>query len=62
MTLLASRRRAVDRLQATPARRSTRTRDSLQAFNKLTTVVGGQHRIASDPPLIVPLEELFTGT
>jgi len=37
-----------------------RSRDSLQALNKLTTVVDGQHRIASDPPLIVPVEELFT--
>ena len=39
-----------------------RTRDSLQALGKLTTVVDGQRRIASDPPLIVPVEELFTDT
>jgi uncharacterized protein (DUF2252 family) len=37
-----------------------RTRDSMQAFEKLTTVVDGQRRIVSDPPLIVPIEELAT--
>ena len=35
------------------------TRDSLQALSKLTTVIDGQLRILSDPPLIVPTEELF---
>ena len=33
--------------------------DSLQALDKLTAVVDGQRRIVSDPPLIVPIEELF---
>ncbi len=37
-----------------------RTRDSLQALGKLTTVVDGQLRIVSDPPLIVPTDELFS--
>ncbi|HUJ67037.1 MAG TPA: DUF2252 domain-containing protein [Acidimicrobiales bacterium] len=37
-----------------------RTRDSLQAFNKLTAVVDGRRRIISDPPLIVPVEELLS--
>jgi len=36
------------------------TRDSTQALSKLTTVVDGERRIISDPPLIVPVEELFT--
>ncbi len=36
-----------------------RTRDSLQALNKLTRVVDGELRFVSDPPLIVPSEELF---
>jgi uncharacterized protein (DUF2252 family) len=36
-----------------------RTRDSMQALAKLTTTVDGQRRIISDPPLIVPVEELF---
>jgi len=38
-----------------------RTRDSLQAFDKLTRVVDGQRRIISDPPLIQPIEELYEG-
>jgi uncharacterized protein (DUF2252 family) len=37
-----------------------RTRDSMQALAKLTTTVDGQRRIISDPPLIVPVDELFT--
>jgi uncharacterized protein (DUF2252 family) len=36
-----------------------KTRDSLQAFEKLTIEVDGQRRIISDPPLIVPIEELL---
>ena len=36
-----------------------RTRDSIQALDKLTQVVDGQRRIISDPPLVVPAEELF---
>ena len=35
------------------------TRDSVQALGKLTTVVDGRLRILSDPPLIVPTDELF---
>ena len=35
-----------------------RTRDSLQAVGKLTSMVGGQRRIVSDPPLIVPIDQL----
>ncbi len=38
-----------------------RTKDSLRAFDKLTHVVDGKRRIISDPPLIVPLEELLEG-
>ncbi len=38
-----------------------RTKDSMKAFNKLTTVVDGELRIVSDPPLIVPIEELVKG-
>jgi len=36
------------------------TRDSTQALGKLTTVADGQRRIISDPPMIVPVEEVFT--
>ena len=35
-----------------------RTRDSLQALDKLTTVVDGRRRIISDPPLITRLDEM----
>ena len=35
-----------------------RTRDSLRAFSKLVRVVDGELRIAADPPLIVPVEDL----
>jgi uncharacterized protein (DUF2252 family) len=34
------------------------TRDSMQAITKLTDVRDGQRRITSNPPLVVPLEEL----
>ena len=39
----------------------TRAKDSLRAFNKLTTIVNGEPRIVSDPPLIVPIEDLADG-
>jgi uncharacterized protein (DUF2252 family) len=35
------------------------THDSMKAQSKLTTVVDGQRRIISDPPLIEPVEEVF---
>jgi uncharacterized protein (DUF2252 family) len=35
------------------------TRDSTQALGKLTTVVDGRRTIISDPPMIVPVEEVF---
>ena len=38
-----------------------RTRDSMQAFEKLTRMVDGEPRIVSDPPLVVPVEELASG-
>jgi uncharacterized protein (DUF2252 family) len=36
-----------------------RTRDSIAAYSKLTHDVDGEPRITSDPPLIVPIEELL---
>ena len=38
-----------------------RSKDSLRAFAKLTEIVDGEPRIASDPPLIVPIEEVASG-
>ena len=35
------------------------TQDSMRALSKLTTVVNGQRRIVSAPPLIEPIEEIF---
>jgi uncharacterized protein (DUF2252 family) len=37
-----------------------RTRDSMQELAKLTTTVDGQLRIISDPPLLVPIEDLIS--
>jgi uncharacterized protein (DUF2252 family) len=39
----------------------TLAKDSLRAFGKLTTTVDGEPRIISDPPLIVPIEDLADG-
>jgi len=38
-----------------------RTRDSMQTVAKLCSVVDGQPRILSDPPLLVPVTELIPG-
>jgi uncharacterized protein (DUF2252 family) len=38
-----------------------RTKDSFRAYEKLTREVGGQRRIISDPPVIVPMDELVKG-
>ncbi len=44
---------------ATKATAKARTKDSIRALDKLTTVVDGKRQIISDPPLIVPVQELF---
>ncbi|MFE4819086.1 DUF2252 domain-containing protein [Streptomyces sp. NPDC056704] len=49
--------RARERWSRTVAK--ARTRDSLQAFDKLTHVVDGRVRIAPDPPLVTPLQDLL---
>ena len=36
-----------------------RTRDSMQAVAKMTRMVDGRRRIISDPPLVVPVDELL---
>ena len=36
----------------------TKTKDNLKAFAKLTEIVDGEPRIKSDPPLLVPVDEL----
>lgn len=47
------------RLDETVAK--ARTRNSRRSFRKLTAVVDGERRIVGDPPLIVPVSELFSG-
>jgi uncharacterized protein (DUF2252 family) len=44
---------------ATKAIAKARTKDSMKALDKLTHVVDGERRIISDPPLLVPVEEVF---
>ena len=44
-------------MEATLAK--ARSKDSMKAFSKLTTIVDGQPRIVPDPPLIVPLRDLI---
>jgi uncharacterized protein (DUF2252 family) len=51
---------APEQRQADAAVTRARTRDSLQAFGKLTRLVDGQPRIVADPPLVVPLADLVT--
>jgi uncharacterized protein (DUF2252 family) len=48
--------KAEKRLEANVAK--GRTKDSIKAFNKLTTIVDGEPRITGDPPLIVPIEDV----
>jgi uncharacterized protein (DUF2252 family) len=52
--LSKSRRKKMDKAQA-----KARTRDSLEARNKLTAVVDGRRRIIADPPLVVPIGDLL---
>jgi len=50
---------AHEQQQADRAVAKARTRDSLQAFAKLTQQVDGRPRIVADPPLVVPLSDLL---
>jgi uncharacterized protein (DUF2252 family) len=53
---------AASRKQQAKARANlakARTKDSMQAFAKLTHEVDGERRIIGDPPLIVPIEDLW---
>ena len=54
-------RSSVDKKQLRQFQRSldkARTKDSMKAFAKLTTVVDGERRIVGDPPLIVRIDDL----
>ena len=52
--LRARQRKLVDKGLA-----KARTRDSMQELAKLTRMVDGRPRIISDPPLLVPIDELM---
>ena len=45
---------------AVQAAEKAHTRDNIQAFSKLTHEIDGERRIISDPPLVVPVEELLS--
>ena len=51
----AKRFKATEKLLA-----KAHTSDSTKALDKLTTVADGRRQIISDPPLIVPVEEVFS--
>jgi uncharacterized protein (DUF2252 family) len=57
----ASGSKAQSRMAATASKAiaKARTKDSMKALDKLTTVVDGQRRIINDPPLLVPVEDVF---
>ena len=62
--LVAKLRTEHDDHQADALERATakaRTKDSMRAFKKLTHLVDGEPRIVSDPPLIIPIDELAQG-
>lgn len=59
------RERSANRIDAKQVKRTeavlakAHTKDSVHAFTKLVQVLDGQLRIAADPPLIVPVEDLL---
>ena len=50
---------AKERKRADKNLAKTRTKDSLRAFSKLTEIVDGTPRIAGDPPVITPIEDIL---
>ncbi|MGL6224878.1 MAG: DUF2252 domain-containing protein [Steroidobacteraceae bacterium] len=56
-TMKGDRAKAAKKLLA-----KARSRDSMQALTKLTTQIDGHPRFRSDPPLLVPIEEIFNDT
>ena len=62
--LTAQLRAQADKKQARAADKAAakgRSKDSMKAFAKLTRIVDGKPQIVSDPPLIVPVQELAAG-
>jgi len=56
---VGSRMKARQRKQVSKGLAKARTRDSMQEVGKLTRMVDGRPRIISDPPLLVPIDELL---
>ena len=59
--LIAEWRKRASAVQLKRADRNlekTKSKDSLKAFGKLTEVVDGERRIVSDPPVVMPIEEV----
>ena len=61
MATMLPRVRGSERERAETTLARARQRDSRQVLRKLTTVVDGQPRFVSRPPLMQPLDELFPG-
>jgi uncharacterized protein (DUF2252 family) len=59
-TQLESQLRARQRKALKAGMAKARTRDSMQEVGKLTRMVDGRMRIISAPPLLVPLDDLFS--
>jgi uncharacterized protein (DUF2252 family) len=62
--LRAQRQRQLKKRQRTVVAKGlakARTRDSMQELARLTRIVDGRPRIISDPPLIVPVDEIVPG-
>ena len=60
LNAMSSRLKAGQRAKARQAVARAQHEDSLHAYKKLTTTIGGRRRIISDPPLIVPIEDLVS--
>ncbi|MDW4903937.1 DUF2252 domain-containing protein [Streptomyces sp. ADMS] len=58
-SLAADRLHKRGRRNLANAMAKARTRDSLQAFDKLTETIDGRPRIAADPPLLIPAGDLL---
>jgi uncharacterized protein (DUF2252 family) len=52
---------AKERKRAEQNLAKARSKDSLRAFTKLTEIVNGEPRIAADPPVVTPIEDIVGG-
>ncbi|MGW2513051.1 DUF2252 domain-containing protein [Streptomyces scopuliridis] len=59
--LAARRLSARGRGRVSRAMAKARTKDSVQAFAKLTQLRGGERRFVAEPPLVVPIDDMVAG-